>query len=63
MITIKLMQKDYMHLAKCLVPLGDQNKLTLEERAEMLRRHTRAFTDEEVTRKFPKAQAASTTKN
>lgn len=42
-ITLKLMQKDYMHLAKCLVPMGDQANMTLEEKAQMLRTRTRVF--------------------
>lgn len=43
-ITIKLMQKDYMYLAKCLIPMGGQVNMTLEQRAEMLRSRTRRFT-------------------
>lgn len=42
-ITIKLMQKDYIHLAKCLVPMGSQVNMTLEEKAQMLRNRTRVF--------------------
>lgn len=52
MITIKLMQRDYDHLAKCLVPIGDQIDMTLEERATMLRRHTQRFSEEEIKQKF-----------
>lgn len=52
MITVRLMMKDYMTLAKCLVPIGDQIHLTLEERAEMLKKHTRRFTEEEIAEKF-----------
>ncbi|KAK0631168.1 fatty acid desaturase [Bombardia bombarda] len=52
MVTIKLLSKDYVHLAKCLVPIGkEQIAMTLEERAAMLRRHTRAFTEEEIRKK------------
>ncbi|KAE8151536.1 hypothetical protein BDV25DRAFT_152527 [Aspergillus avenaceus] len=44
MITFKLLQKDYDHLAKCLVPIGEQQvKMTLQERADMLRSRTRRF--------------------
>jgi hypothetical protein len=53
MITLKLIQKDYMHLAKCLVPIGEQMDMTLEERAAMLRRHARRFSEEEIREKFP----------
>lgn len=52
MVTLKLMQKDYMYLAKCLVPMGEQIPLTLEERAEMLKTKTRRFTREEVEEKY-----------
>ncbi|KAL8420312.1 hypothetical protein RB594_003190 [Gaeumannomyces avenae] len=52
MITIKCLQKDYMYLAQKLVPMGDQIHMTMEERAEMLRQHTRQFTKEDMARKF-----------
>lgn len=52
MVTFKLMQKDYMYLAKCLVPMGDQIGLSLEEKAAMLRTKTRRFIREEIERKF-----------
>lgn len=52
MITIKCLQKDYMYLAQKLVPMGAQIHMTMEERAEMLRRHTRQFTKEDMARKF-----------
>ena len=56
MIAVSLLRKDYAHVARCLVPIGEaQVRMTLEEREAMLRRHTRAFTEEEVKRKFPKA--------
>lgn len=42
-ITVKLLQKDYMHLAKCLIPMGSQVNMALEERAQMLRTRTRRF--------------------
>jgi hypothetical protein len=59
MITVKLMQKDYLHLAKCLVPIGDQMDMTLEEKATMLRRHTRRFSEEEIQAKFPRGNMKS----
>ncbi|RAH79794.1 hypothetical protein BO86DRAFT_449429 [Aspergillus japonicus CBS 114.51] len=52
MITIRLLRKDYLHLAKCLVPMGEQIGMTLEEKAEMLRRKTRRFSEEEIASKF-----------
>ncbi|KAF7719553.1 Uncharacterized protein PECH_005530 [Penicillium ucsense] len=42
-ITVHLLRKNYMHLAKCLIPIGDQVQMTLEQRAEMLRSRTRKF--------------------
>ncbi|KAJ5784804.1 uncharacterized protein N7503_010016 [Penicillium pulvis] len=42
-ITVNLLRKNYIHLAKCLIPIGDQVNMTLEERAEMLRTRTRRF--------------------
>ncbi|KAK3388394.1 fatty acid desaturase-domain-containing protein [Sordaria brevicollis] len=55
MITVRLLKKDYMTLARCMVPIGEfQMGMTLEERAEYLKRHTRRFTEEEVRRKFGK---------
>lgn len=42
-ITIKLLQKDYMYLAKCLLPMGKQIDMSLEERAEMLKSWTKRF--------------------
>jgi hypothetical protein len=53
MMTVKLLQKDYLHLAKCMVPIGEtQAKMSLDEKAEMLRRKTRRFTEEEIRAKF-----------
>ncbi|EEP79617.1 conserved hypothetical protein [Uncinocarpus reesii 1704] len=55
MVTLKLLQKDYMYLAKCLVPIGEyQTKLSLEQRAEMLKSRTRRLTTEELWSKFHK---------
>jgi hypothetical protein len=53
MITVRLMMRDYATLAKCMVPIGeDQMAMTLAERAEMLRRHTRRFSEDEIRMKF-----------
>ncbi|KAF2275781.1 fatty acid desaturas-like protein [Westerdykella ornata] len=57
MISISLLTKNYELLAKHLVPLGAQAKLSLEERAEMLRRKTRRFTEEEIAIKWGKEYA------
>lgn len=52
MITVKLLQKDYLYLARCLVPIGDQVGLSLEQKAAMLRSKTRRFSSAEISRKF-----------
>ncbi|KAJ9667270.1 hypothetical protein H2201_002471 [Coniosporium apollinis] len=54
MITVRLLRKDYVHLAKCLVPIGDQVGMSLEEIAVMLRTKTRKFTEEDIAEKFQK---------
>jgi hypothetical protein len=56
-LTINLLRKNYDHIARCLVPMGDQMKLTHEERVEMLRRKTRKFTEEEIAAKWGKQYA------
>ncbi|KAI1186005.1 fatty acid desaturase [Nemania serpens] len=57
MITVRLMMRDYKHLAKCLVPIGDQIDMTIEQRVTMLKRHTRKFSEEEIREKFGVAKA------
>jgi hypothetical protein len=57
MITFTVLAKNYMHLARCLVPMGEQMKMTVEERAEMLRRKTRKFSEEEIAEKWGKQYA------
>lgn len=53
MITIKLLQKDYEHLAKCMVPIGEEQlAMSLDERAALLKKHTRQFSEEEIKAKF-----------
>jgi hypothetical protein len=53
MMTVKLMQKDYLYLAKCLVPIGEEQiRMSLEEKAEMLRSKTRKFSEEEIRAKY-----------
>lgn len=42
-ITVNLLRKNYVYLAKCLIPMGDQVNMTLEQRVEMLRGRTRRF--------------------
>lgn len=57
MLTITLLSKNYEHLARCLVPMGEQMKMTMEERVEMLKRKTRRFTEEEIAEKWGKQYA------
>ena len=59
MITVRLLMKDYAHLARCLVPIGAQIDLTLDERADMLRRHTRRFAEDEIRLKFAASASVS----
>jgi hypothetical protein len=47
-ITVNLLRKNYLHLAKCLIPMGDQVNMTMEERVEMLRGRTRRFSRSQV---------------
>ena len=54
MITVRLLMKDYEHLAKCMVPLGKQTELSMEERVALLKKATRKFTEEEIRAKFEK---------
>ncbi|PBP25263.1 fatty acid desaturase [Diplocarpon rosae] len=52
--TFRLLTKNYMHLAKQLVPIGDQIGMSQVELAEMLRRKTKRFSEEEIRAKFGK---------
>lgn len=52
MMTVKLLQKDYMYLAGRLVPIGDQIGMSQIELADMLRTKTRRFTEEDIKKKF-----------
>lgn len=58
-ITYRLMRKDYDHLAKCLVPISDeQRRMSHEEVMGMLRTKTRRFTEEEIRKKFNGGEAS-----
>ncbi len=57
MLTVRLLRKDYTHLARCLVPIGNrQIEMSIEEIAAMLKTKTRRFTEEEIKTKFAKAK-------
>lgn len=52
-MTITLARKDYATLADCLVPIGEEQiSMSKSEIAEMLKRKTRAFSEEDIARKF-----------
>lgn len=52
-ITFKLLTKNYEQLAKCLVPIGEEQLAwSLEERMAQLKSRTRRFTDEELQQKY-----------
>jgi len=48
MITLRLIWKDYQYLARCLVPIGDQIQMTMEEKEAMLRSKTQKFTEDDI---------------
>jgi hypothetical protein len=54
MLTINLLRKNYDHVARCLVPMGAQMKLTHDERVAMLKRKTRKFSEREIAEKWGK---------
>jgi len=54
MMTITLLRKDYMHLASCLIPMGEQTQMSQAEIAEMLRTKTKRFSEENIMRKYGK---------
>ena len=56
MMTYRILAKDYLFLANCLVPIGDQIGMSKQEIADMLRSKTRRFTEEEIQEKFYKGQ-------
>ncbi|KAA8645078.1 hypothetical protein EYZ11_009406 [Aspergillus tanneri] len=56
MITVMLFRKDYKYLAKCLVPMGEQIGMSLDEIACMLQKKTRRFSEDDIRRKFGKLE-------
>lgn len=51
MITVRLLLKDYRTLAECMVPIGSQISMTMDERVDFLKGRTRQFTDKDIQRK------------
>ena len=54
MMTVTLLRKDYLHLASCLVPMGDQIGMSQTEIADMLRTKTKKFSEGDILRKYGK---------
>ncbi|KAI1299878.1 hypothetical protein F5Y03DRAFT_408594 [Xylaria venustula] len=53
MITIRLLMKNYTHLAKCMVPIGkEQLAMSLADRMNLLKAHTQQFSEQEIRDKF-----------
>jgi hypothetical protein len=55
-MTYRILRKDYLYLANCVVPIGDQIGMTKQELANMLRSKTRRFSEEEIQEKFYKGR-------
>ncbi|KAG9590509.1 hypothetical protein KCU77_g2538, partial [Aureobasidium melanogenum] len=52
-LTVRVLKKQYLYLAEnCLIPIGDQTKMSKQELADMLRTKTKAFTEEDIRQKF-----------
>ena len=58
MLTLKLLRKDYIYLAKCLVPIGDQIGKSIEEIAALLKTKTRRFSEADIQKKFKQVKSA-----
>jgi hypothetical protein len=54
-ITYRLLRKDYDHLARCLVPIGDQIGKSHQELVSLLRSKTQRFSEEKIAKIFGKA--------
>ncbi|KFG77884.1 acylamide-delta3(E)-desaturase [Metarhizium anisopliae] len=53
MITVRLLMKDYRTLARCMIPIGEeQMSMSIEDRMALLRSHTQMFTEKEIQDKF-----------
>ena len=56
MMTYRILCKDYLYLANCMVPIGDQIGMSKQELADMLRTKTRRFSEVEIQNKFYKGR-------
>lgn len=55
-MTYRILIKDYLYLADCLVPIGDQIGMSRQELANMLRTKTRRFSEQEIQEKYYKGR-------
>lgn len=55
-MTFRILRKDYLYLADCMVPMGDQIGMSKQDIADMLREKTRRFTEEEIQEKYYKGR-------
>lgn len=56
MVTVRLLRKEYGHLARCLVPMGAQVGMSEGEIAAMLESRTRKFSEGEIREKFKRGK-------
>lgn len=56
MMTFRILRKDYLYLADCVVPIGEQIGMSKQELADMLRTKTRKFSEEEIEEKYYKGR-------
>jgi hypothetical protein len=56
MITYRILRKDYLYLADCVIPIGDQIGMSKQEIADMLRTKTRRFSEEDIQEKYYKSR-------
>ena len=56
MMTYRILAKDYLYLAGCVVPIGEQVGMSKQELADMLRTKTRRFLEEEIQEKYYKGR-------
>lgn len=56
MMTFRILRKDYLYLAHCMIPIGDQIGMSKQELADMLRTKTRKFSEEEIHEKYYKGR-------
>ena len=60
MMTYRILRKDYLYLADCIVPIGGQIRMSKQELADMLRTKTTRFSEEKIEEKFYKNRKTQT---